>query len=107
MSREQSERAPKQGFGDSENDKTTGSAAVRQLRIAPVSVNLTVNGRTRTIDRTSLTLLQALREELGQKLPRRGRIGSPLCSRKLPWLSPTGVSAKGPISDISRHTQSS
>jgi enoyl-CoA hydratase/carnithine racemase len=26
--REQSERAPKQGFGDLENDKTTGSAAV-------------------------------------------------------------------------------
>jgi hypothetical protein len=52
MPREQSERALKQGFGDSENDKSTGSGAVRQPRIEQVSVNLTVNGRTRTIDRT-------------------------------------------------------
>ena len=33
MPREQSERAPKQGFGDSENDKATGSTAIRQPRI--------------------------------------------------------------------------
>jgi hypothetical protein len=48
MSRGQSERAPKQGFGDSENDKSTGSTAVRQPRIEQVSVNLAVNDRTRT-----------------------------------------------------------
>ena len=33
MQREPSERAPKQGFGGSENDKATGSTAVRQPRI--------------------------------------------------------------------------
>src|SRR6202035_2782974 len=30
MPREQSERAPKQGFDDSENDKATGSTSIRQ-----------------------------------------------------------------------------
>jgi hypothetical protein len=30
MPRGQSERAPKQGFGDLENDKATGSTAIRQ-----------------------------------------------------------------------------
>jgi hypothetical protein len=59
MSREQSERAPKQGFGDSENDTPTGSTAVRQPRIEQVSVNLTVNGRNRTIDRTPLAAHRA------------------------------------------------
>jgi hypothetical protein len=42
MPREQSERAPKQGFGDSENDKATGSTAIRQPPRRARSIRLRV-----------------------------------------------------------------
>ena len=65
MPREQSERAPKQGFGDSENDKATGSTAMCRPRIEQVSVNLTVNGRTRTVDRTPSDTASRIAQRIG------------------------------------------
>jgi hypothetical protein len=56
---------PKPGLGDEATDKTPSGAASDKSPIAPASVNLTVNGRVRTITlEPRMTLLDALREKV-------------------------------------------
>ena len=56
---------PKPGLGDAATDKTPSGAVSGKSPIEPASVNLTVNGRVRTITlEPRMTLLDALREKV-------------------------------------------
>jgi xanthine dehydrogenase YagT iron-sulfur-binding subunit len=74
-------RTPKPGSGDAATDKTSSGTATGKSRIEPVPVNLTVNGRARTITvEPRMTLLDALREKLAltgaKKACDRGECGA-------------------------------
>jgi xanthine dehydrogenase YagT iron-sulfur-binding subunit len=72
---------PKPGLGDAATDKTPSGAVSGKSPIEPASVNLTVNGRARTITvEPRMTLLDILREKLAltgtKKACDRGQCGA-------------------------------
>jgi xanthine dehydrogenase YagT iron-sulfur-binding subunit len=74
-------RTLKPGSGDAATQKTPSDTATGKSRIEPVPVNLTVNGRARTITvEPRMTLLDALREKLAltgtKKACDRGECGA-------------------------------